>query len=344
MMRLTLRIVSEVLLGTRTDRDAADIGQAVDGAQRYIEALQAQLVRIPRFVPTPRNLAFKRSLVTLDRVAYSIIDERRRSGESGTDVVSMLLEARYEDGRPLSRARIRNELVTLLAAGHETTSNALSWTLMRLSMHPDIARRLVAEVDDVLGDRPPTFDDLPKLVLTRRVFDEAMRLHPPVWLTGRLAKEEHELGGHRDAARHPRAPEPLRHPSPPGSSGTTRRASTPTAGKRCRRGARSRPSPSIPSAAASGSASARPSPTSRPPWSWPSSPSAFACSSSPAAPSSPRRKSPSASAPACGWTPSPASARRASAHRHRRDQRRLRLSAGRCRSTATAFVACRCCL
>lgn len=195
MMRLTLRIVSEVLLGTKTDRDAADIGHAVDEAQRYVEAVMAEVVPTPRVLPTPRNRAFRRALATLDRVAYGIIDARRRSGEVGEDAVSMLLEARYEDGRPLSRERIRNELVTLLAAGHETTANALSWTLMRLSAHPDVARRVVAEVDAVLGDRAPSFDDLGRLVLTRRVFDEALRLHPPAWITGRLVAEPHELGG-----------------------------------------------------------------------------------------------------------------------------------------------------
>ncbi|MCA9608543.1 MAG: cytochrome P450 [Myxococcales bacterium] len=200
MMRVTLRIVSEVLLGTRTAHHAEAIGRAIDDSQRYVEGVMSQVVPIPRWLPTPRNRLFERSLEVLDRVAYEIIDERRRSGERGDDVVSMLLEARYEDGTPLTRERIRNELVTLLAAGHETTSNALSWTSMRLSQHPDVARRVAAEVAEVIGDRAPTFDDLGKLVYTRWVFDEAMRLHPPVWVTGRLAVEDHELSG-RSIAR-----------------------------------------------------------------------------------------------------------------------------------------------
>lgn len=195
MMRVTLRIVSEVLLGTRTAKDAADIGRAIDDSQRYVEAVMSRVVTLPKWIPSKRNRMFARSLEVLDRVAYEIIDERQRSGERGDDVVSMLLDARYEDGAPLTRERIRNELVTLLAAGHETTSNALSWTLMRLSQHPDVARRLATEVRDVLGDRPPTFDDLAKLTYTRWVFDEAMRLHPPVWVTGRVVLEAHELGG-----------------------------------------------------------------------------------------------------------------------------------------------------
>ena len=195
MMRLTLQIVSEVLLGTKTDRDAADIGRAVAAAQRHTEAVMAEVVPLPTYLPTARNRAFHEAVRTLDRVAYGIIDERRRSGEVGNDAVSMLLEARYEDGSPLSRERIRNELITLLAAGHETTANALSWTLMRLSLHPDIARRVVEEVDSVIGSRLPTFEDLPRLTFIRRVFDEALRLHPPAWVTGRMVMEPHELGG-----------------------------------------------------------------------------------------------------------------------------------------------------
>ena len=197
MMGLTLRIVSEVLLGTKTESNAEDIGEAVDAAQRFTETVIAQVIAVPRFVPTARNRDFGRALVTLDRVAYEIIDERTRSGARGDDCVSMLLDARYEDGQPLARRRIRDELVTMLAAGHETTSNALSWTLMRLSQHPEVRRRLVAEVDEVLEGRAPSFEDIAKLRYTRWVFDEAMRLHPPVWTTGRVALEPHTLGTRR---------------------------------------------------------------------------------------------------------------------------------------------------
>lgn len=196
MMRLTLRVVSEVMLGTRTEADAEAIGRAIDVGQRYTEALIVGGFELPKFVPTRRRRELARAIETLDRVAYTIIDERRRSGERGDDVTSMLLDARYEDGSELPRQRIRDELITLMVAGHETTSNALSWTLMRLSQHPDVARRLRAEVDEVLGERAPTFEDLPALRYTRWVLDEAMRLHPPATTTGRIALEPHTLGGH----------------------------------------------------------------------------------------------------------------------------------------------------
>jgi len=194
MMRLTLKVVSDTLLGTETDAHSTEIGHHTAHAQRYAEEAMQQIFRLPKSIRTPRQRAADRTVAHLDRLAYDLIDAHANTPTGGDDAVSMLLEARYEDGSPLPRERIRNELVTLIVAGHETTSNALSWTLMRLSQHPAVARRLRAEIDEVLGSRTPTFDDLPKLRYARCVFDEAMRLHPPVWATSRIANERHELG------------------------------------------------------------------------------------------------------------------------------------------------------
>lgn len=194
MMRVTLRIVSEVLLGSETTEYATEIGQAVDDTQRWVERVISEGVPVPRWLPIARNRERDDLKARLDRLAYQMIEERER-GERGDDVISMLLDARYEDGSPVPRQRIRDELLTLLAAGHETTANATGWTLMRLSQHPDVARKLEAEVDEVLGGRRPTFEDLPKLRYTRWVFDESLRLHPPAWVTGRVVKEAHQLGG-----------------------------------------------------------------------------------------------------------------------------------------------------
>lgn len=191
MMRLTLRIVSETLLGTKTDRDAEDIGWAVDVAQRYVEGVIGGMVRLPRFVPTPANRRLTRANATMDRIAYALIEDKTR--EPGDDVISMLLEARYEDGSELPKKQVRDEVLTLMAAGHETTANALSWTLVLLSRQPDVRRKLEAEVDEVLGQRAPALEDLPKLTYTRWIFDESMRLRPPAWTTGRLCIETHDL-------------------------------------------------------------------------------------------------------------------------------------------------------
>ncbi|HJK90713.1 MAG TPA: cytochrome P450 [Polyangiaceae bacterium LLY-WYZ-15_(1-7)] len=204
MMRLTLDIVGRTLFGAATAQDATDVGRAMDAAQRWTEDLISGLFVFPPGVPTARNRRFQRAVATLDRVAYRLIDARlaARSAtrtaapeEDGDDVLSMLVEARDEDGQPLPRKQIRDEVITLLAAGHETTSNALSWTLMLLSKHPEAMRRLREEVDAVLGERPPTAADVPKLTWARWVLDESMRLYPPAWTTGRFVAEAHELGG-----------------------------------------------------------------------------------------------------------------------------------------------------
>ncbi|MEM9693196.1 MAG: cytochrome P450 [Myxococcota bacterium] len=202
MMEVTLRIVSEVLLGTKTSGHADAIGASVEAGQRYAESVMAAVFTLPPSIPTPRRIAFNRTLARIDEVAFSLIDEKTRAiaeGEAGDDVATMLLEARYEDGTPLERRRVRDELITLLAAGHETTSNALTWTLIRLSQHPDVRRRLREEVEGVLGGRTPGYDDVKRLTYTRWVFDESMRLHPPVWATGRCARVPHRLGN-RDIA------------------------------------------------------------------------------------------------------------------------------------------------
>lgn len=196
MMRITLGIVGETLFGTQTGAIAEDVGRAVDAAQRYAEKVIGSIVVEPDFVPTRRNRDFQRHVARLDVLLYDLIDARMRSSARGDDVLSMLVDARDEDGKPISRKQIRDEVATLLAAGHETTANALVWTFYRLSRHPEAGRKLRRELDEVLGGRVPTFADVPQLVQTARVLDESMRLHPPVWLTGRMAMEDHALGGH----------------------------------------------------------------------------------------------------------------------------------------------------
>lgn len=195
MMRLTLRIVSETLLGVRTGRDADVIGSSIDAGQRYAEAAIGTWVELPLFVPTRRNRQIRRANARMDEIAFRLIAEKRR--EPSDDVLSMLIESRDEDGNPLPDRQIRDELLTLLGAGHETTANGLTWTLMYLSKHPGVMRRLQSEVDEVLGDREPSFEDIAELTYTRWVLDESLRLSPPAWTTGRISIVDHELGGRK---------------------------------------------------------------------------------------------------------------------------------------------------
>ena len=115
----------------------------------------------------------------------------------GADLLSLLMAARDEDGSAMSDDQLRDEAITLLLAGHETTAIALTFTFLLLSMHPDVRARLEAEIAEVVGDRPPTHADLPRLVLAERIVRESMRLYPPAWSIGREAAEDVELGGHR---------------------------------------------------------------------------------------------------------------------------------------------------
>jgi len=199
MMQLTLRIVSETLFGANTDDEAQAIGAAIDAGQRFTENVIKRIVPIPEWLPTEDNRRFREAVAELDRVAYRLIDARlakKAAGEAlGDDVLSMLVLARTEDGQSLPREQIRDEVLTLLAAGHETTANALSWTFELLSRHPLVLQKLRTEVNTVLGDRAATIEDVPALRYARFVFDESLRVRPPVFLTGRIVLEAHELGG-----------------------------------------------------------------------------------------------------------------------------------------------------
>jgi cytochrome P450 len=139
----------------------------------------------------------KRAVKLLDDVVYRLIAEGRSLGTDRGDVLSMLLLARDEDdGSALTDQQVRDEVMTLLLAGHETTANTLSWTWYELGKHPEVVARLEAEILSVAGTRPLTADDLPALPWTAAVIDEAMRLHPPAYMVGREALHDVELAGH----------------------------------------------------------------------------------------------------------------------------------------------------
>jgi len=132
----------------------------------------------------------------LDEFVYGLVEARRHDGRDHGDVLSMLLAARDEDGAPMSDQEVRDQTMTLIAAGHETTSNALAWTFYLLSQHPDKYDKLRAEVAQVLDGRTPTVADLPRLTYLDGVISEAMRIYPPAWTVNRNALEPFELGGY----------------------------------------------------------------------------------------------------------------------------------------------------
>jgi cytochrome P450 len=150
----------------------------------------------PDWVPIPRNLRFKRALRLLDEAVYALIDARQDSGSQGDDLLGMLLQARDPDnGQPMSRQQLRDEVITLLIAGHETVASALTWTFYLLAQSPNGFAALQEEVQTILAGRLPTSADLPKLAYTGQVFDEALRLYPPAWLITRKSLAADSLDG-----------------------------------------------------------------------------------------------------------------------------------------------------
>jgi len=203
MMRLTLAIAAKTLFNVDIEAEAGRIGRALDVAMAAFVARTRSLLPLPDSLPTPTNLRFRRALADLDAVVYGIIAQRRASAEDPGDLLSMLMQARDEEGRGMTDRQLRDETLTLLLAGHETTAVALTWTWYLLAQHPEVLRRLRAELEEVLGDRDPGAEDLPRLPYTQAIVREGLRLYPPAWVLSRQAVEPFELGPHRFPAGTP---------------------------------------------------------------------------------------------------------------------------------------------
>jgi cytochrome P450 len=198
MMTLTLRIVGWTLLSTEVGPDSPAVGRALSELLPQVLRRSLAILRLPRSLPTSKNRALWAARATLDRVVLRMIAERRQRGSEGADLLGMLMSARDEEtGEAMSDAQLRDEVMTIFLAGHETTANALAWTLYFLSRHPDVRRRLEGEVAAVLQGRQPTAADLPKLAYALAVVQESMRLYPPVWLLMRRCESDDVLAGYR---------------------------------------------------------------------------------------------------------------------------------------------------
>lgn len=201
MYKLTMYIVLKTLFDTDFEdvKEGADeIAHAIDIAQAVTIKRVRSLVQIPEWMPTKTNRMGQEATQTITRVIDGLIEQRRLpdgSYEDKGDLLSMLLLATYEDGSSMDRQQLRDELVTLFVAGHETTSNAMTWCFYLVATHPDIQERLYQEVSGALGDRLPTLEDLEQLPLTEMVIKETLRMYPPAWaLNLRSATETTELG------------------------------------------------------------------------------------------------------------------------------------------------------
>jgi cytochrome P450 len=196
MMELTLRIVGRTLFGTDVGEDLARIRQSSLVLNEHFRSrLYSLLTILPDSVPTPGNLRYQVAVRDLDQLVFRIIGERRDSGEYGEDVLGMLLSARDESGRGMDDRQLRDEVMTLLLAGHDTTSLALTWAFVLLASHAQVDAALHVDVEAVLGGRNPTAADAPLLRYADRVVTETLRLYPTAWAIGREALRDTSIGG-----------------------------------------------------------------------------------------------------------------------------------------------------
>ena len=198
MMHVTLRIVAKTLFDTDIAGSSSKVAQALEVMLHSVTAYSRSVIKLPEWVPTPARRRKRWSIEELDGIIMPIIHARRASGEDGGDLLSMLMQARDDEGAAMSDQQLHDEALTIVLAGHETTANALTWTLYLLSQNPDIEARLYEEVQAVLGDRTATLGDVEKLTYTEQVVKEGMRLYPPAWSLSRqiIKGAEVEIGGY----------------------------------------------------------------------------------------------------------------------------------------------------
>lgn len=200
MMRLTLEIVVKTLFNADVSADAEKVGSVLS---RIVTPFAGQATLkwiMDNRLPTPTHRQFNRDAREIDDIVFRIIDERRRSDEDQGDLLSMLLAAADEDGSRLDDKQLRDEVMTIFLAGHETTALTLSWVWYLLGQNPEAEKKFHAELDAVLGGRLPTMDDLSRLPYTEKIARESMRLYPPAYALGREALNDCEIGGFKVGA------------------------------------------------------------------------------------------------------------------------------------------------
>ena len=198
MSRLTFQIVGATLFGGDIERHAGEIAEIQDAVNMRPQEMRA-LMTLHSWIPTPYNLKWKRATRRLDRIVYGMIAARHRAGTGGGggDILDRLLNARDEEtGEGIDETQVRDEVVTLMLAGHETSANALTWTLYLLATHPEVEARLTEDLTAHLNGAPATAADLPRIPYLKQVVQESMRIYPPVWAYARRSEQEEEFDGY----------------------------------------------------------------------------------------------------------------------------------------------------
>lgn len=201
MMRITRDVIVDTMFSSSLGDDVGELDAALATIEHHVARYGFLPFEIPGWLPTPDNVRFRRAIATLDRLVYGLIAQRRAEPATADaparDLLDALLHARDpETGVGMSEVELRDEVMNIFFAGHETTANLLTWTVLELSRHPEIEEGLRGEVDAVLGGRAPQESDVPGLELTSAVLRETLRLHPAAWILAREAAEDDELRGH----------------------------------------------------------------------------------------------------------------------------------------------------
>ena len=183
MSLLTIKIIMQAMFGIDATKTAKDIAKALNVIMLQYFHQAETLYLLPTWLLTLSNWQAYQAKQQLDEIVYNIVEQRRQLPEA--DLLSVMLQAKDENGQQLSAKELRDEVITLLIAGHDTTANALTWTLMLLAQHPEVEAKLSAEIESVLNNRLPTIDDIAQLPYTEMVLKESMRLYPPAWILGR---------------------------------------------------------------------------------------------------------------------------------------------------------------
>jgi cytochrome P450 len=196
MMQLSLEIVTKTLFDSETTGDVHRIGKALDILIEQVSAAAVRPLQYPDWIPTTGNRQYNAALSELNAIIRQIISEHRQRASDGDDLLSTLLHMQDEDGSRMTDKQLRDEVVNLYIAGHETVALVLSYTWRLLAEHPEVEEKLSNELENVLEGRLPTIEDLPRLSYTEQIVNEALRLYPPVWGVFRDCNEADELGGY----------------------------------------------------------------------------------------------------------------------------------------------------
>lgn len=197
MMEMAFRVVAASLFSTNlSEEDLQELSYAITTLQEFIILQIRQPYLNPWFRISGQIRKHEELTHRADRVIISTIKKRKAGEETADDLLQMLLDSRYEDnGEGMNEQQLLDESKIIFVAGHETSANALAWTWYLLAQHPEVTAKIRAEIEAVVGDRRPTFSDLPKLSYLVQVIEESMRLYPPAWITDRLAVQNDEVKG-----------------------------------------------------------------------------------------------------------------------------------------------------